>query len=108
MIVAYPSGETFDPITSKTSKDTANKTFFYPAFPRVFKNFSVVCEAVKILEEKGITNFRVLLTLDGSENSYANAIVAKYKSLKCLDFIGLQPIDKVYEIYHETDWLIFP
>ena len=33
-------------------------SFLYPSFPRVFKNFEVICEATKILENKGIKNFK--------------------------------------------------
>lgn len=83
------------------------KTFFYPAFPRVFKNIELICEATKYLHEQGIKNFIVKLTIDGTENEYSKKIVQKYPGIPSLDFIGIQSSVKVQEIYELADCLIF-
>ena len=44
-------------------------------------SFEVICEAVIILNKLNIKNFRVVLTIDGTENSYSNHILEKYKSV---------------------------
>jgi Glycosyltransferase len=68
----------------------------------------VICEASKILLEKGINDFEVILTIDGSENRYSKLIKNKYGSIPNIKFIGLQSRDKVFELYKISDCLIFP
>lgn len=84
------------------------KTFFFPTFPRPFKNIEIIGEAVKLLNKDGFHSFRVIITLDGSENKYAETIIDKYGLQKNLEFIGLIKREEVYEIYTKTDCLIFP
>ncbi|WP_069874142.1 glycosyltransferase [Fusibacter sp. 3D3] len=83
-------------------------TFLFPAFPRFFKNFEVICEACKILENRGIYNFEICLTLNGKENNYSKAIYNKYKDLKCITWIGLQSRESVFSLYEKIDCMIFP
>lgn len=82
--------------------------FLFPAFPRTFKNFEVICDACAILEKKGFEDYKVLLTLSGTENSYAKYLYQRYKHLKTVSFCGLLPKERVYLLYEETDCLIFP
>ena len=79
-----------------------------PSFPRVFKNFEVICEAVSILENENIKNFKVYLTIDGTENAYSKEIVERYGNLDCIEFIGLLPREKVFDYYSRIQCLIFP
>ena len=92
---------------TKKNKDAIFR-FIYPAFPRVFKNFEIICEASKILEEKGISNFEVLLTLDGTENKYSSDLTNKYSNINSVKFIGLQNRENIYRLYNEVDCMIFP
>ena len=90
-------------------KDVVEKnSFFYPSFPRVFKNFEIICKAAEYLEKGGINNFKIYLTIDGSENLYSKEIVERYKKLKTVKFIGLLSREKVYEYYSKVECLIFP
>ena len=82
--------------------------FFYPAFPRVFKNFDIICDAARILEKKGILNFRVILTIDGSENKYSKQLVEHNVDLKTVQFVGLQTLEAVHEYYRKSNCLVFP
>lgn len=82
--------------------------FFFPTLPRVFKNIDVICQAVKILNTKDIPPFKVTLTINGTENRYANALYKSYKDIKGLAFIGKISRDEVFHIYQNTDCLIFP
>lgn len=81
--------------------------FFYPAYPRVFKNFEVICEAASILNKTN-TNFQVYLTISGTENKYSKWIFNKYKNVSSVKFIGLQDKFHVLEIYKRSICLIFP
>lgn len=82
--------------------------FFYPTFPRPFKNVEIICEAVLVLINCGVKNFSVIITLDGTENSYSKKILSKYKHIQNIDFIGLQPRDYIYKLYAKSSCLIFP
>ena len=107
IIVANPNIDISIPTNIKKNLND-KKVFFYPSFPRVFKNFEVICDAVSKIDEKYDDKFEVLLTIDGTENEYAKMIYEKYKYLKNIKFIGLQSREKVFEIYAQSDCLIFP
>lgn len=109
IIVAYPfvAGHKVK-IESDSKKRNNVFTFFYPSLPRPFKNFEVVCQAAKKIEEKRIENFKVYLTLSGDENTYSHNLYEKYKDVKTVDFIGLLNRQDVEKYYEKTDCLIFP
>lgn len=99
------SSKYFDSVTRENDKK--DKVFFFPTFPRPFKNIEVICEAAEIVA-KGNKNFRIIITIDGSENKYAKSIIKKYISNNNIDFIGLIKREEVYKYYSEVDCLIFP
>ncbi|MFT7071901.1 glycosyltransferase [Patiriisocius sp. Uisw_017] len=90
------------------NKEASRKVFFFPTFPRPFKNIEVICEAMRLLLEKKSQNVEVIITIDGSENKYSKAIIKKYKHLDNIRFIGLIKREEVYKHYSECDGLIFP
>ena len=106
IIVAPP--ENNYSVKFEEKKEIENNSFFYPSFPRVFKNFEIICQAVELLEKENINNFKVYLTIDGSENLYSKEIIEKYKNLKCIEFLGLISREKVFEYYSRVECLIFP
>lgn len=81
--------------------------FFYPSLPRVFKNFEAACEAAKILADRGRESFELYITIDGTENAYSKHIFSKYKNIKQIKFIGIQPRHKMSEYYKSADCMIF-
>ena len=106
VVVAYP--ESVPPFLSSSRGNSRPRfTFFYPAFPRVFKNIEVVAEAVKLLCAQGRTDFEILFTIEGSENRYARYTFDTYKNISAISFIGLQSKKDIYKIYMEIDALIF-
>lgn len=111
-IVAYPfQNQRINQI--KLHEDLKKKlsdsySFFFPAVPRPFKNFEVICEAVKILRKNKIGNFEVFLTLDGTENRYAKSIVRKYADIDNIHFVGFLKQNEVFEYYQNCSCLIFP
>ena len=111
VIVAHPNVVIDDLDLEKTRENNMKiikNSFLYPAFPRIFKNFEVICEAVKILEEKNITDFTVYLTVDGSENSYSKKLFEKYKDLKNIKFLGLLKRKEFMKYYESSENIIFP
>lgn len=93
---------------NSSDSDRQRITFFYPSLPRVFKNFEVIAEAVRIIEKTSNIDFRVILTLDGSENRYARHIFRKYSHLNKIEFIGLQDRNEIFRLYSESQCLLFP
>lgn len=100
--IAHPSTER----TFMEEKGTV--LFFYPAFPRVFKNFEIICNAVRILENKRIGDFKVVLTIDGSENRYSRKVVLGNSDLRTIRFEGLLSKEMVEAYYDQSDCLLFP
>ena len=107
IVVARPRN-IVDIIEPKNRSEAAVTSFFYPAYPRVFKNFEVICEAAKMLEQRGLQNFKVKLTIDGTENKYSKYLVEKYSGIKTLDFVGLVPRERMTDMYEEASCLLFP
>ena len=111
VIVVHPNVVINDLDLEKTRRNNmkiAKNSFLYPAFPRIFKNFEVICEAVKILEENNVTDFTVYLTVDGSENLYSKKLFEKYKGLKNIKFLGLLERKELMKYYKSSENIIFP
>ena len=108
VVVAHPNVVIDDSNNNYKNTKIVKNSFLYPSFPRIFKNFEVICKAVEILENKNIENFKVYLTIDGSENIYSKEIVEKYGRLKCIEFIGLQTRENLMKYYSKIETVIFP
>ncbi|MFM2484511.1 glycosyltransferase [Celerinatantimonas yamalensis] len=112
VIVSKPANDFLDNIKGcknpREFESNESFKFFYPSYPRVFKNFEVICEAVKIIESSGDFNFSVLITVDGYENRYANKLYNRYGTVKNIIFSGLMSREEVFDYYNQCDVLIFP
>ncbi|AKK71674.1 hypothetical protein OK18_02595 [Chryseobacterium gallinarum] len=111
VVVALPNqgkGNTENVIKNFADVKSNDFVFFYPAFPREFKNFEIICKAVEILKAKGKQKFKVKLTIDGSENPYSKNIVDRFSKNKEIEFTGLLSKDEVEDNYALADCLVFP
>jgi glycosyltransferase involved in cell wall biosynthesis len=109
IIVSYPERKVYKKCVSIDDFSHENFTlFFYPAFPREFKNFEIICEAVKILEKDNSLEFSVIITLSGNENSYAKKIYKKYSCLEKILFKGILSYNEMIDNYKKCDCLLFP
>lgn len=106
IIVARPSNRIINNAITKTIDSC--KQFFFPSYPRPFKNFETVCEAAKILYQEGIDNIAIKLTIDGTESAYSKTIIEKYKEIPIIHFCGILSHEEMQSAYRETDCLIFP
>ena len=95
------------PVIKSSGKKSNNCIFVYPSYPRYYKNFESVCEAAVKLNDEGIKNFRIYLTVNGSENNYSKMLVEKYGRYDEIIFCGLLSRNKLYELYAQSDGLIF-
>jgi glycosyltransferase involved in cell wall biosynthesis len=108
IIIAKPQEPKIN-IETKQFKESNNlKSFVFPTFPRSFKNIEVIGEAVKILNNEGFKDFLVSVTIDGTENKYSHMMYNRYGNFQHLNFIGLQTREAVYDLYSQSDCLIFP
>jgi glycosyltransferase involved in cell wall biosynthesis len=109
VIVARPSIDGASvALNSKERTSNSRFVFFYPAFPRTFKNFEVVLEAARILEESQVNNFELWLTVDATVNSYAARLVREYSGLHHVRWLGLLSIERVFALYGKAGCLMFP
>lgn len=82
--------------------------FFYPSFPRMFKNMEYLCEAILLLPSEIREKTNLYITISGNENSYAKKIVSKYQKHPQFQFIGALDRATVSGYYNEMDALVFP
>lgn len=106
ILVAYPKSKDMSLKISDRKSDRI--VFFYPSLSRVFKNFEAICRAVELLGKKGINNYEVILTIDGSEDKYSRWICETFSYLDNIKFAGLMPYEKVVETYEKCSCLLFP
>ena len=109
VIVAHPVSEvgTIRPEATALAKDQQFR-FFYPAFPRLFKNHELILNAVHILESEGNFDFEVWLTLDAQTSPYAKSLVTRFKHLRTVKWLGVLAHSAVLERYSHSDCLLFP
>ncbi|MCC8112546.1 MAG: glycosyltransferase [Bacteroidales bacterium] len=82
---------------------------FYPAFPDSHKNFELLCQAARLLEDKvGSGRFKVVITIDGTENRYARWLHKRWGDVKSIDFAGLQDREGMQRLYSQANALVFP
>lgn len=113
VLVAYPTNQIglYDKLYHESItalEQNGLYTFFYPALARPFKNFEIIAEAIQILGKNGLTNFKVIVTIEGTENKYSKYIYKKYSRIKQLNFVGMLSFEKVQEHYSAADALLFP
>lgn len=83
-----------------------HKRFFYPATGLIYKNHIVIFKAVELLNEKGINDFKVVLTL--TEDTMPKNCRGLYKKLKDnFELKGLLKYEQVVNEYCESV-LLFP
>jgi len=105
VMVAYPNIDK-PPARQTLSFENNVFRFFYPALPRVFKNFEVVLEAALLLAKRCDT-FEIIFTFEGTENRYARQLFEKYSHISQVKFIGLQSREKIWALYECSSCIVF-
>jgi glycosyltransferase involved in cell wall biosynthesis len=109
IVVAHPSLRTLNlPTAMDRPSQNAPCRFFYPAFPRSFKNIELLLQAAQILEQRGFECFEVRVTIDGTENRYARSLRAAFGGLHSVRWLGVLPRNGVMAEYAEAQCLLFP
>jgi glycosyltransferase involved in cell wall biosynthesis len=109
VIVAHPA-VTEVPSLQKCTEECSRRpySFFYPAYPRTFKNLELVLEASRILEEQGFADFEIWLTSEISVNKYARGMATRYSGIQRVRWLGILPRREIFELYKTADCLLFP
>lgn len=82
--------------------------FIYPSTPDCHKNFEVLCGAADIAERiAGSGKFRVVITIDGTENRYSRRLLRRWGHVDSLEFAGFQTRERLEELYNEASCLVF-
>ena len=108
VIVASPIHKLYQSKILENKDLETNKVFFFPCLPRPFKNIDVLGRTCQLLHKFGIFNYQLLLTIDGTENTYSKRIVERYKDIPQIKFLGRITRTEVFEIYQKCDVLLFP
>ena len=106
VIVANLENSSFS--NKKEQRNIKIKNFFYPSFPYVYKNFELLGECVKILEQDPSWDVKIIFTMNVNENKYSKNFYKKYKKYNSLSFMGYQSQEGIQKLYETADALIFP
>ena len=102
-----PSLEAFRESLSAVS--TEKNLFMYASTPDCHKNFETLCQAAALLEnEVGEGAFKVILTIDGTENRYARWLHARWGNVSSIDFHGFMGKDELFLTYRRAGTMVFP
>lgn len=82
--------------------------FFYPAFPRVFKNHQVLCQAIEFINPDVRKKIRIIFTIDGKENNYSRILYIKYAKLNEVHFAGRLSYEETQSHLASSACLLFP
>jgi glycosyltransferase involved in cell wall biosynthesis len=109
-IIVFPPVTVLSPKRISENKKQSDNcvTFIFASLPRSFKNFEIICEATKLVKNTVDDDFRVLLTLNGTENKYASDIYKKYRNEENIEFLGLIPHNELMKLFEDSNCLIFP
>jgi glycosyltransferase involved in cell wall biosynthesis len=105
--VSYPETRTINSIKTVELNKEKN-IFFYPCFPRMFKNIGFICDAILLLPKELRDTISVYFTINGTENSYSKKITSTYKNHSEFKFIGALDRTTVAGYYNQMGALLFP
>lgn len=107
VVVAHP---VTDRILEQGDRDSSEQpgVFLYPALPRVFKNFEVLCEAAHLLQQQVGATFELRLTLTGDESRYAAYLKRRFADTPVIRFIGRQNKEQMMQQYKDASAVVFP
>jgi glycosyltransferase involved in cell wall biosynthesis len=89
------------------SKNKINR-FFFPAGASYYKNHRLIVEVAKLLKEKNISDYKVIFTLDGSENDHINELFKEVQRFNLpIEFRGRLERKDVFNLYTKS-YLLFP
>ena len=106
--VCYPE-YTEELTTQKTILEKDKIHFFYPSFPRTYKNFELIFKAINLLDKDTRNKVRFhFTTIKDNQNKFAQYIYNKFHSMPEVDFKGWISREEVLKLYNSVDCIVFP
>ena len=109
VIVAHPKVDaSLGHFARADGEDSLSKKkfrFFYPAFPRVFKNVELLLQAAELLKHDAI---EIWLTFSGETGRYARNLAKQCCDLPNVKLLGRLTREQVFARYAAADCLVFP
>ncbi|VVE21446.1 glycosyltransferase [Pandoraea fibrosis] len=105
IVVANPLKEGEEGCLTKMG---ALHNFIYPTLPRPFKKIEILLEAWSLLQSSTDWTAQLVVTIDGTENSYARMLLQKYGGLRGVSFVGRLSKERMADAYDGADCLVFP
>ncbi|TDD96190.1 glycosyltransferase [Flavobacterium cellulosilyticum] len=107
-IVSKP--EYVETITDKKTVLDQNKIhFLYPSYPKAYKNFELILDAIPLLDktvrDKTIFHFT---TIKNNPSKFATYLCNKYANLSEVNFWGNIERNELLELYNSIDCILFP
>ena len=88
---------------------TDSNMFIYASTPDCHKNFETLCEAARLLEQEvGKNCFKVVLTIRGTENRYAQWLYSRWRNVSSIDFYGYMTKNELFVAYRRAGTMVFP
>ena len=108
VIVCKP--EYVEKITSeKIALEEDKVHFLYPSFPRTFKNFEIIFEAIQLLDKSIRNKARFhFTTIKNNPNKFATHLYQKYNNLEEVVFWDKIDRKELLKLYNSIDCLLFP
>lgn len=94
--------------TKNTVFETKKIHFLYPSFPRSFKNFEVIFEAIQLLDSKTKEQCQFHFTLQKNKSKYGNYLLNKYGAIEACVFHSYMKHSDLQSLYYSMDCLLFP
>ena len=101
--------EKYKPTSEKYNFEANKIHFFYPSFPRSYKNHEVILKAIKALpkniSEQSQFHFT---TIKDNKEKYAQFLIKNYSDLENVHFYGKVKRSQLLSMYNAMDCLLFP
>lgn len=95
--------------TEKTKLEENKIHFFYPSFPRTFKNFELLFDAIELLDSSIRNKVRFhFTTIKDNPHKFAKHLYNKYNSWPEVDFKGWISREEILKLYNSVDCIVFP
>lgn len=96
-------------INSDILLDSTKFHFFFPSYPRSFKNHELIIEALEYLTEETRKKIKIhFTTIKNNPDKYATFLYKNFKHLDEIEFHGILKRPEVLFLFKNTDALLFP
>lgn len=94
---------------AKTELEKNKIHFLFPSFPRTFKNFELVFQAIELLDSATKGKIKIhFTTIKGNHSKYAKYLYQNFNHLDEIEFWGFMTRKELLSLYNSVDCILFP